>query len=204
MYGAGYGSSSRLYERAKSELGMTPATYRRRGADMVIRYTIAESPLGELLVAATDEGICSVRLGGSSAQLDEDLRKEFALAKLNSDDSALQSAVEQIVAHLSGRQKSLDLPVDIRATAFQRQVWEALQRIPYGQTRSYGEVAKEIGKPTAVRAVARACATNPVALVIPCHRVIREDRTMGGYRWGVERKRKLLAQEKNAVSKSES
>lgn len=204
MYGAGYGSSSRLYERADSELGMTPATYSRGGRDTVINFTVAESPLGQLLVAATDKGICSVRLGDDAAKLDAELREEYGAAEIRKDNPALQSAVNQIIAHLAGQQPSLDLPLDIVATAFQRQVWEALQNIPYGETRSYSEVAKEIGKPKAIRAVARACASNPVALVIPCHRVIRENKTLGGYRWGLDRKKSLLAQEKNLVVKRNS
>jgi AraC family transcriptional regulator, regulatory protein of adaptative response / methylated-DNA-[protein]-cysteine methyltransferase len=195
MYAAGYGSSSRLYERAGSELGMTPATYGRRGIQTTIHYTVAKSPLGYLLVAATSKGICSVRLGDSVAELDESLRSEYEAAEIRKDDKTLSSAVKQILDHLDSKQPHLDLPLDIRATAFQRQVWEALRSIPYGETRSYGEVARAIGQPKAVRAVARACATNPVALVIPCHRVIREDKSLGGYRWGIDRKKKLLAKE---------
>jgi len=195
MYDAGYSSSSRLYERAAAELGMTPATYSRAGRQTIISYTIAESTLGHLLVAATDKGICTVRLGDSAAALEADLHKEFAAAEIGTNNKELDNAVKQILDHLAGKQPRLDLPVDIQATAFQRQVWEALRAIPYGATRSYSEIAKEIGQPKAVRAVARACATNPVALVVPCHRVIREDRSLGGYRWGLERKKKLLERE---------
>jgi AraC family transcriptional regulator of adaptative response/methylated-DNA-[protein]-cysteine methyltransferase len=196
MYDAGYGSSSRLYERANSELGMTPATYGRGGKEVAIDYATSESPLGFLLVAATSKGICAVRLGDSIRQLESDLKSEYAAAEIRKSEGILDSALREIVAHLEGRQPKLSLPLDIRSTAFQRQVWQALQAIPYGATRSYGEVAKAIGQPKAVRAVARACATNPVALVIPCHRVIREDTSLGGYRWGIERKKKLLANEK--------
>jgi len=195
MYYAGYGSSSRLYERAAAELGMTPATYSRAGRETKINYTIVESALGYLLVAATDKGVCMVRLGDTAAALESDLQKEFAAAKIGRNNKELEIAVTQIIDHLAGKQPRLDLPLDIQATAFQRQVWEALRSIPYGATRSYSEIAKEIGQPKAVRAVARACATNPVALVIPCHRVIREDRSLGGYRWGLERKKKLLEKE---------
>lgn len=197
MYDAGYGSSSRLYERAGSELGMTPATYSRGGREQVIDYTTAKSPLGYLLVAATGKGLCSVRLGDSAGALEADLRNEYEAAQIRKSTGPLNDAVKQILAHLEGKLPHLDLPLDIRATAFQRQVWQALQAIPYGDTRSYSDVAKSIGQPKAVRAVARACATNPVALVIPCHRVIREDKSLGGYRWGLDRKKKLLADERS-------
>ena len=204
MYDAGYGSSSRLYERADAELGMTPATYSRGGAAAQIDYAITKSPLGYLLVAATSKGLCSVTLGDNVSDLEANLRKEYAAAEIHNDDKTLTKIVKQIVAHLEGKQPHLSLPLDIRATAFQRQVWQALQQIPYGTTLSYGEVAAAIGRPTAVRAVARACATNPVALVIPCHRVIREDKSLGGYRWGLERKKQLLKRESAQRSTSKS
>jgi AraC family transcriptional regulator of adaptative response/methylated-DNA-[protein]-cysteine methyltransferase len=196
MYDAGYGSSSRLYERADAELGMTPATYSRGGANTKIKYITAKSKLGYILVATTPKGLCAVTLGDEVKALELNLRSEFPLAEIRRDDSASAHAVDEIIAYLEGRQKDLSLPLDIRATAFQRQVWQALRSIPYGATQSYGEVAKAIGQPKAVRAVARACATNPVALVIPCHRVIREDKSLGGYRWGIERKEKLLQKER--------
>jgi AraC family transcriptional regulator, regulatory protein of adaptative response / methylated-DNA-[protein]-cysteine methyltransferase len=196
MYDAGYGSSSRLYEKASFELGMTPATYGRGGRGAKISYTIAISPLGRLLVAATEKGICAVRLGDSDEALEKDLRDEFSAAQIERRNERLSDAVETILKHLKGEQRDLDLPLEIRATAFQRRVWEELRAIPYGNTRSYGEVAKAIGHPTAVRAVARACATNPVALVVPCHRVVREDKSLGGYRWGLKRKQKLLDHER--------
>jgi len=196
MYDAGYGSSSRLYERANSELGMTPATYSRGGKEVVIDYATTKSPLGYLLVAATNKGLCAVRLGNTIGALEDDLKNEYSAAEIRKSAGALDNALQQIVEHLEGKQPKLSLPLDIRATAFQRQVWQALQSIPYGSTRSYGEVAKAIGQPKAVRAVARACATNPVALVIPCHRVIRGNESLGGYRWGIERKKKLLEKEK--------
>jgi AraC family transcriptional regulator, regulatory protein of adaptative response / methylated-DNA-[protein]-cysteine methyltransferase len=195
MYDAGFGSSSRLYESASSQLGMTPATYGKGGRGAAISYAIVETPLGRLLVAATDKGVCSVMLGDSDAALRADLLKEFPAAAIREDEKPLRSSVKAIVEHLKSKSPRIDLPLDIQATAFQRQVWEQLRAIPYGQTHSYSEVAKAMGQEKAVRAVARACATNPVALVIPCHRVIREDMSLGGYRWGLERKKKLLERE---------
>ncbi len=195
MYDAGFGSSSRLYETASSELGMTPATYGKGGRGAMINYAVVETPLGQLLVAATDKGVCSVKLGDSEAALKADLLEEFPAAKIRQDDKPLRTAVNAIVDHLKSKSPRIDLPLDIQATAFQRQVWEQLRAIPYGETYSYSEVAKAIGQEKAVRAVARACATNPVALVIPCHRVIREDQSLGGYRWGLDRKKKLLERE---------
>ncbi|HEU4766977.1 MAG TPA: bifunctional DNA-binding transcriptional regulator/O6-methylguanine-DNA methyltransferase Ada [Pyrinomonadaceae bacterium] len=196
LYDSGFNSSSRLYEHAPEELGMTPATYGRGGRGTTISYTIVASPLGRLLVAVTERGVCSVQMGDADARLERDLRAEFPEATIRRDDNALQEPVEKILNHLTGKEPRLDLPLDIRATAFQRQVWEQLRAIPYGETVSYGAVAKALGKPGAVRAVGRACATNPVALVIPCHRVVREDQTLGGYRWGLERKRQLLEHER--------
>lgn len=198
LYDAGFGSSSRLYELASSQLGMTPATYGKGGRGAVIRYAIGDSPLGRLLVAATDKGICSVRLGDSDELLTSELRQEFSAAEILLDESHLRAALEAVVAHLNDKTPGIDLPLDIRATTFQRQVWEQLQKIPAGETHSYSRVAKSIGQEKAVRAVARACATNPVALVIPCHRVIREDKSLGGYRWGLDRKKKLLEREARA------
>jgi AraC family transcriptional regulator of adaptative response/methylated-DNA-[protein]-cysteine methyltransferase len=194
LYEAGYGSSSRLYEQAPDQLGMTPATYGRGGAGAQISYTIADSPLGRLLVAATDRGVCFVSLGDDDA-LESALAGEFPAAKIDRDDAVLGQAVEAIVRHLSGEQQQIDLPLDVCATAFQRRVWETLRAIPYGQTRSYRQVAETLGQPTAARAVARACATNPVALVIPCHRVVGEGGDLRGYRWGIDRKRALLERE---------
>ncbi|MFN2499182.1 MAG: bifunctional DNA-binding transcriptional regulator/O6-methylguanine-DNA methyltransferase Ada [Pyrinomonadaceae bacterium] len=198
IYDAGFGSSSRLYELASSQLGMTPATYGKGGRGAVIRYAIGDSPMGRLLVAATDKGICSVRLGDSDGVLASELRQEFSAAQIQLDESRLRSALKTVVDHLNDKTPGIDLPLDIRATAFQRQVWEQLQKIPAGETHSYTQVAKSIGQHKAVRAVARACATNPVALVIPCHRVIREDKSLGGYRWGLDRKKKLLEREARA------
>jgi AraC family transcriptional regulator of adaptative response/methylated-DNA-[protein]-cysteine methyltransferase len=204
MYEAGYGSSSRLYEQAGAELGMTPASYSGGGAGAHIKYAVAACDLGHILVAATERGLCAVRLGESGLELESMLRAEFPLAEISEDPPALGRYLEAILGHLAGRQTGLDLPLDVRATAFQRRVWETLRRIPYGSTRSYREVASAIGQPTATRAVARACAANPVALVTPCHRVIREDGHLGGYRWGLERKRKLLAQEGKDKSRAQA
>ncbi len=196
LYGAGYGSSSRLYERADTHLGMTPAVYRKGGAGMQITYTVVPCALGALLVAATERGICAVTLGDDAETLVAGLRREYPAAQMHEDTTHLSEAVEAILRHLAGEQPHLDLPLDIRATAFQWRVWEALREIPYGDTRSYGEIAQAIGQPTAARAVAQACGHNPVALAIPCHRVVREDGSLGGYRWGVERKRTILARER--------
>src|ERR1041384_7536373 len=198
LYESGFNSSSRLYEHAAEELGMTPATYSRGGRGVNITYTIVPSSMGRLLVAVTERGVCAVRMSDHDAELEKDLREEFPQAQIKRDDSTLREPVEKILNHLDKSDPRLDLPLDIRATAFQRQVWEKLRSIPYGQTVSYGEVAKALGKPGAVRAVGRACATNPVALVIPCHRVVREDKRLGGYRWGLDRKKKLLEHERRA------
>jgi AraC family transcriptional regulator of adaptative response/methylated-DNA-[protein]-cysteine methyltransferase len=195
MYDAGFGSSSRLYEQAGSQLGMTPATYGKGGRGATINYAVVECSLGSLLVAATSKGICSVKLGDSEFGLEADLKREFPAAEFERGEKELKDAIRAVIDHLEGKTPHIDLPLDIRATAFQRQVWEQLRAIPSGQTFSYSEVARAIGQEKAVRAVARACATNPVALVIPCHRVIREDKNLGGYRWGLGRKKKLLEQE---------
>lgn len=201
LYDSGFNSSSRLYENAAEELGMTPATYSRGGRGVNINYTIVASPIGRLLVAMTERGVCAVRIGDSDTELEKDLREEFPHAHVKRADSLLREPVQKILNHLDNSEPRLDLPLDIRSTAFQRQVWEKLRAIPYGQTVSYGEVAKALGNPGAVRAVGRACATNPVALVIPCHRVVREDKSLGGYRWGLERKKKLLERERTIKQK---
>ncbi|HYT64513.1 MAG TPA: methylated-DNA--[protein]-cysteine S-methyltransferase, partial [Gemmatimonadales bacterium] len=197
LYEAGYSSSSRVYERAHEQLGMTPATYARGGAGIGIAYVTVATSLGRLLVAATERGVCRVMLGDKAEALEADLLSEFPTARVVQDQSGkLAGWVGAILAYLDGREPHLDLPLDIRATAFQRRVWQELQKIPFGKTRSYAEVARRIGQPNAMRAVARACATNPAALIIPCHRVVREDGDLGGYRWGLERKRALLDQER--------
>jgi len=196
LYDAGFGSSSRLYERAPAHLGMTPATYQRGGSGMSIHYTISDSPLGRILVAATERGVSAVYLGESDPRLEDALKKEYPRANIRHDKAGLGEWVSKILDHIRGRQPHLDLPTDIQATAFQRRVWEELRRIPYGATKTYSEVARAIGRPRAVRAVARACATNPVSVVVPCHRVVREDGKLAGYRWGLERKQRLLENEK--------
>jgi AraC family transcriptional regulator of adaptative response/methylated-DNA-[protein]-cysteine methyltransferase len=216
LYAAGYGSSSRLYERTATQLGMTPEKYRRGAVAAVVRYTIFRytmvrypmvrhpnvrhpgSPLGNMLIAATDKGICAIQFGDSEQQLQQGLMREFPFAVRRRDDAAMSQWRESLTLLIQGHELNPSLPLDIRATAFQRRVWEALQKIPRGETRSYSAVAKKIGMPKATRAVARACATNPVAVAIPCHRVIREDGELGGYRWGIERKEQLLAMEKEA------
>ncbi len=192
MYDAGFGSSSRLYESATEHLGMTPTAYRRGGKDVVIRYAIADSPLGKMLIAATEAGLCLVAFGSLETELEDELASRFPASERNRDESNLGSMVKQVLSQMTEHPVALELPLDVRATAFQRRVWESLRRIPRGQTRTYSQIAQEIGQPTAVRAVARACATNPVAVVVPCHRVIGSDGTLTGYRWGVERKKKLL------------
>ncbi|HEY3027623.1 MAG TPA: methylated-DNA--[protein]-cysteine S-methyltransferase, partial [Pyrinomonadaceae bacterium] len=196
LYDAGYGSSRGLYEKASAKMGMTPATYRRGGSGTSISYTVVDSPLGRLLVAATPKGVCSVALGESDTELESALANEYPAAATERDDGSLKSLVSAILEHLNGQRPHLDLPLDIQATAFQWQVWQALKEIPYGSTSSYSEIASRIGRPSAVRAVARACASNRVALVIPCHRVIGKDSKLGGYRWGAERKSKLLQRER--------
>jgi AraC family transcriptional regulator of adaptative response/methylated-DNA-[protein]-cysteine methyltransferase len=200
MYEAGYGSSRGLYEKSSARLGMTPATYGRGGRGMRIVYTIASCSLGRLLVAATEHGVCSVALGDSDAELTSALFAEYSNASIDSKDTLISPSLNlwlnKVLDQINGQAVRIDLPLDIQATAFQWRVWEELRRIPFGSTRSYQEIAKAIGKPKAVRAVARACAGNHVALVIPCHRVIREDKNLGGYRWGSKRKRTLLEHER--------
>lgn len=202
MYDAGYGSSSRLYEKTASQLGMTPDKYRRGAIAAAIRYTCSDSPLGRMLIAATERGVCSIQFGRSDEELLEGLRHEFPFASRKSDQGGLRDWAGALLKHMQGRELDSALPLDIRATAFQRRVWRYLQSIPFGATRSYSQVAKGIGRPTAARAVARACATNPVAVAIPCHRVVREDGTMGGYRWGMERKKVLLEMEGKGVQRT--
>ncbi|MDQ3811782.1 MAG: methylated-DNA--[protein]-cysteine S-methyltransferase, partial [Chloroflexota bacterium] len=195
-YEAGYGSGSRVYQQAHARLGMTPAAYRRGGRGMHIRFTIVDSPLGRLLVGTTERGICAVTLGDTDTTLEATLRREYPAASVERIDDGQNEWVATIVRHLSGTSAGgLDLPLDVQATAFQWRVWKALQEIPPGHTRTYGAIAAALGEPTAARAVASACASNPVAIVVPCHRVVRGDGDLGGYRWGQERKRQLLARE---------
>lgn len=200
LYDAGYSSSSRLYERTASHLGMTPDKYRRGAVAAAIRYTCTDSPLGRMLVAATEKGICAIQFADTDDELTEGLKREFPFAVRRQDDDSMLSWTKTLLDHMIGHRLNRALPLDIQATAFQRRVWTHLQSLPFGTTESYGQVAKAIGRPTAARAVARACATNPVAVAIPCHRVVREDGDMGGYRWGIERKRTLLQLEQQGAN----
>jgi AraC family transcriptional regulator of adaptative response/methylated-DNA-[protein]-cysteine methyltransferase len=196
-YEAGFASGRRVYEAAAETLGMTPGAYRRRGAGIEIHYTIVATSLGRLLVALTERGICGVSLGDDDDRLTLALHEEFPGAEIVRTTDASDRLVDAVIAHVEGEAGvALALPLDVRATAFQWQVWRALQRIPAGATRSYQELATELGRPTAARAVARACASNRVAVLIPCHRVIRGDGELGGYRWGLARKAALLARER--------
>ena len=195
LYACGYGSSSRLYEKTNAHLGMTPASYRKGGAGMRIGYTVATTTLGKVLVAATERGVSAVYLGESERSLVEELRKEYAQAEIVRASEGNEAWLREIVRRVEGNAPSVDLPLDVQATAFQRRVWQELQKIPRGATRTYTQVARALGKPRSVRAVARACATNPVSIVVPCHRVIRTDGTLAGYRWGLQRKEKLLERE---------
>ena len=195
MHDAGYSSTSRLFSRTASELGMEPAKYRRGAIAAPIRYTFADSPLGRMLIAATDQGLCSVQFADTDEELDQSLRQEFPFAVRRRDDNELADLAEQVIRKIRGTEPAASLPLDIRATAFQRRVWSYLQSLGFGETRSYSEVAKAIRRPSAVRAVARACATNPVAIAIPCHRILRSNGELGGYRWGITRKQALLEME---------
>ena len=200
IYDAGYGSPSRVYESAPTGKGMSLTKYRRHGAGMRIAYSVIASPVGRVLVAATDHGVCAVKIGNSDAALVRDLKREYAAADIVADEQPRREWVKAIADHLRGHQPSLDLPIDVTATAFQWKVWRALQRIPAGETRAYAEVARSIGKPRAARAVANACANNPVCLVVPCHRVVPSIGGPGGYRWGKARKAALLAREKGRAN----
>ena len=194
-YEAGFATGRRVYETADDSLGMTPGAYRRRGVGVTIHYTVVPVSLGLLLVAVTERGICGVSLGDTEESLVAALRTELPEAELVRTTDARDRLVDSVVAHVEGTTRGAELPLDLRATAFQWQVWRALQRIPEGATRTYQEIARELGQPSAARAVARACASNRVAVLIPCHRVVRGDGGLGGYRWGVERKAALLARE---------
>jgi AraC family transcriptional regulator of adaptative response/methylated-DNA-[protein]-cysteine methyltransferase len=200
LYEAGYGSSSRLYEGAAGHLGMTPRSYGRGGKGMLIRYTIVDSPLGRLLLAATEKGISAVSIGKRDPALERALYDEYPAADIRRDTAGLAGSVRALLDSLEVERPHPELPLDVQVTAFQRRVYEALRAIPAGRTRSYAEIAEAIGQPGAVRAVARACASNPVALLIPCHRVIRKDGRTGGYRWGAPAKQALLAMEKAGTS----
>ncbi|HEV3317339.1 MAG TPA: bifunctional DNA-binding transcriptional regulator/O6-methylguanine-DNA methyltransferase Ada [Candidatus Angelobacter sp.] len=196
IYDAGYGSSSRLYENSPAQLGMTPSDFKRKGEGIGIRYTIVTTSLGKVLIATTERGVCAIQFGDSDAALERDLKSEFNAAQISRDDQTLKSLAVQIEKFIAGSPVSFDMPLDIQGTAFQQLVWKALRDIPYGETRSYAEIASGIGKPNAVRAVANACASNRAALVIPCHRVVQKNGKLAGYRWGVKRKAALLEKER--------
>lgn len=198
IYEAGFGSSSRLYEKSDASLGMTPRTMRAGGAGLLIRYCTAASPLGRMLVAATDVGVCSIAFGKDDAELVTDLRERFNKAQLvqaKGNTGWLADGVAFVTSQLGEHPLAATFPLDVRATAFQQRVWKALQQIPRGETRSYGSIARELGRPTAARAVGMAIGSNPIAVVVPCHRAIKSDGSLSGYRWGVERKKKLLEAE---------
>jgi AraC family transcriptional regulator, regulatory protein of adaptative response / methylated-DNA-[protein]-cysteine methyltransferase len=200
MYDAGYSSSSRVYERAASELGMTPDKYRRGAIAAAIRYSCGDSPLGRMLIAATDHGVCAIQFANSDEELEQGLKREFPFAIRRRDDRDLASWKQALLEQMRGVELHSALPLDIQATAFQRRVWSYLQSIPFGETRSYRAVAKAIGRPSACRAVARACATNPVPVAIPCHRVVQSTGALGGFRWGIARKKALLELERRPAS----
>lgn len=203
VFAAGYTSNSQLYARVDDQLGMTPSEY-QTGGPSVIHYATATSPLGVVLAAATERGICAVRLGDTTEQLVNELRAEFPATQVTVQDDALRPVLDALLRHIAGEQPSLALPLDIRATAFQKRVWEALRRIPYGETRTYADVARSINQPGATRAVGNACASNPVAILVPCHRVIRHDGHIGNYRWGADRKKRLLAIERQSQPNREA
>ena len=195
MYDAGFGSSSRLYEKAGETLGMTPTAYKKGGDGMKINFTITECELGRILVARTIKGLCNVAFADDDEQLVNNLNHEFPNAEIVKDAKVLKGFVDEILKHLAGKKQRLDLPLDIQATAFQMRVWELLRKIPYGETVSYSQIAEQLGDKKKVRAVAQACANNRIAVVIPCHRVVAKDGKLSGYRWGVERKQALLKME---------
>ena len=199
LFDAGYGSTSRLYESAHSHLGMTPASYAAGGSGATIAWTVIDSDLGRLLVAATGRGLCFIHLGDDDRVLEQRLVDEFPRATLVRDDAALGAIVDAVLQRIAGDPAPADIPLDITGTAFQRRVWEALRHIPYGEVRTYGDIAAEIGAPNAVRAVGTACGSNPVALVVPCHRVVPKGGGVGNYGFGPARKEVLLAREGASV-----
>jgi AraC family transcriptional regulator of adaptative response/methylated-DNA-[protein]-cysteine methyltransferase len=196
IYGAGFNSSGRFYEKSAEILGMTPTNFRAGGRRAAIRFAPGVCSLGAILVAATDRGVCAILLGDDAASLVRDLEERFPLATLVPGDRDFERTVAQVVSFVEAPRMGLDLPLDVRGTAFQQRVWQALGAIPAGSRASYSEIAERVGSPKAVRAVAQACAANALAVAIPCHRVVRHDGALAGYRWGVERKRALLERER--------
>lgn len=194
-HASGYGSTSRVYERARSQLGMAPGEFARGAAKQKIHFAAAGCHLGSILVASTPLGVCMVEIGSDVAGLERSLRRTFPQAKLVPDAEGLGEAIAALVEHIERKRPHVDLPQDVQATAFQRLVWVEISKIPYGKTRTYQEIARALGRPGAVRAVARACATNPTALLVPCHRVVRANGELAGYRWGIHRKRAILDKE---------
>jgi AraC family transcriptional regulator of adaptative response/methylated-DNA-[protein]-cysteine methyltransferase len=201
---AGYGSPSRVYESANQSLGMTPRAYKNGGLGVKIRYAVVNSPLGRMLVASTEKGVCMIEFGDDAADLERELKREYPFATFEEDELPLRAWAIELNQHLAGQKPKLTLPLDVQATAFKAKVWDVLKKIPYGETRTYAEVAAEAGNPAAVRAAAHACATNPVAVAIPCHRVLRTGGGLGGYRWGLSRKVQLLEQERVAITPSQA
>jgi AraC family transcriptional regulator, regulatory protein of adaptative response / methylated-DNA-[protein]-cysteine methyltransferase len=196
LYGAGFSSRSRLYNKTPGQLGVNPGTLRRGGEGLKISYTIMESPLGRLLLGATDAGICAVCMGTSDSEVEERLTEDYPQASLGRDDDGMKSSVTLFKNYFQGQSFPPDLPIDVQATAFQWRVWRRIQSVPYGETTNYTSIAKALGKPRSVRAVANACANNRVALVVPCHRVVGKDGALLGYKWGLERKQSLLSYER--------
>jgi len=197
IYGAGYGSNGRFYEKSNEILGMTPTHYRAGGANTEIRFAIGECSLGSILVAQSEFGVCAILMGDDPDKLVRDLQDQFPQANLIGGDAKFEQLVARVIGFVEAPKLGLDLPLDVRGTAFQQRVWQALRKIPVGKTVSYADIAKRIGVPKSVRAVAQACAANMLAVAIPCHRVVRNDGGLSGYRWGVERKRALLEREAN-------
>jgi AraC family transcriptional regulator of adaptative response/methylated-DNA-[protein]-cysteine methyltransferase len=199
VYAAGFGSSSRLYENAVSALGMRPSTMKAHGAGETVRWSAAESPLGWILVATTERGLCCVLFADSDKEAEKELKTRFAKATLRRDDAGLGEAVRTVLSQITESATAASLPFDVRATSFQHRVWEALRTIPRGETRTYSQIAQSIGAPKAVRAVGAACGANPLAVLVPCHRAVGSDGRLTGYRWGLERKRKLLEIERHKI-----
>lgn len=202
IFDAGYNSNGRFYEQSNALLGMTPSNYRAGGTSTAIRFAVAECSLGAILVAASERGVCAILLGGDADLLVRDLQHRFPRANLIGADKKFERLVAKVVGFVEAPARGLDLPLDVRGTAFQQRVWQALQKIPAGSTATYTQIAKRIGKPKAVRAVAGACAANTLAVAIPCHRVVRTDSGLAGYRWGVERKRALILREKSQAGRA--